>query len=553
MFSVMDLLTEKDKTLIDSYRFKAPMGEYTDMGSRCSVDYFLRFWKQGKDNYLRNIFKDKLIIEEPFEYNVSKKELQKSMEALINQSSYGDHFASYKFNCQQEFYNSFCRAVFDDCYGIKNKYFEIREWFSPESLAKNKQLTDTFFIEDRNGKCIKFQKGSKVIRNIRKVAELLDVPNFNDFCNAHSQILNQKVVKGTLCLSIHPLDYMTMSDNNEGWSSCMSWEDSGCYCAGTLEMMNSENVVVAYLASDTKKLEFYDYAGHGRDLLTWNSKKWRTLVVLNEDVISSVKAYPYQNDALSSTVVKKLAMLMEEHCNAKYHSIEPEPIEYEEDYGAFINCPDENNRIRLIFGTSYMYNDFGCVDHHMMVFSEEFISHRITTGSKIWYDYSGNTVCVCCGDDCVSGEECLACDNCCGEQYYCYSCGSRIHEEDMYYFDGETMCEDCFENETFMCPVAQERYWRNNDGTEIYLTVPEQVQKTICCRSCTVATEMLNTDEFIEMFGPLEERTETTHYGWTSTYRCVSIENLNSEGKNVFDLYSDADVKYYTNRMKGND
>ena len=68
----------------------------------------------------------------------------------------------------------------------------------------------------------------------------------------HSQILNKKRLKGTLCLSIHPLDYITISDNNCDWDSCMTWTGDDCpgeYRLGTLEMMNSPSVVVAYLDS----------------------------------------------------------------------------------------------------------------------------------------------------------------------------------------------------------------------------------------------------------------------------------------------------------------
>ena len=66
---------------------------------------------------------------------------------------------------------------------------------------------------------------------------------------AHSQIFNTNKMTGTLCLSIHPLDYATASDNDNGWSSCMSWRDDGCYRMGTVEMMNSPMVICAYFAS----------------------------------------------------------------------------------------------------------------------------------------------------------------------------------------------------------------------------------------------------------------------------------------------------------------
>lgn len=550
MASVMDLLTKEDKYLIDNYRFRAPMSDYVEMGGRCSVEYFLRKWESAKNVQLKNIFSDSLILEEPFEYTISKQELTDAMEALINRSRYEDSRVSYKFNCQQNFYHSFCKKVFDSrAYGISDKYFEIREWFSPEVLIENKQLSSTFSIITEDCKTIKFQEGSKVMRNIRKMADLLGVDGFEDFCNAHSQILNQKSVKGTLCLSIHPLDYMTMSDNCEGWSSCMSWENGGCYSTGTLEMLNSPSVVVAYLASDSRNYNFRDAIARDGSVLSWNSKKWRTLVVVENDLIAAVKSYPYQNDGLSAEVVTKLAKLMQDKCGVEYHSLTPQPIEYAEGDGATINCPDEDNQVRIIFETGHMYNDFGCVEHHMMVFSKNFIENG-ASHHRAFYDYSGCPVCVCCGEEDVESDDCLACEDCNGYATYCDECGRRTCEDDSYYFDGVSMCEDCYSSNTFEDPVSLDRYW-NSDGVEVYLTVPGQTKPITESRFCMMAEENLNDADFKELFGELSTTTVEYTYGET-TYYHVSLENLSRKGKTFFDIWHPAVEERYIEIMKGN-
>ena len=38
-----------------------------------------------------------------------------------------------------------------------------------------------------------------------------------------------------------------MSDNDYGWDSCMGWMNEGEYRLGTVEMMNSPCIVVAYI------------------------------------------------------------------------------------------------------------------------------------------------------------------------------------------------------------------------------------------------------------------------------------------------------------------
>jgi hypothetical protein len=103
----------------------------------------------------------------------------------------------------------------------------------------------------KDGKVLKIRNGSRPMRSIRKIAESYGIEGFEHFMNKHSECLNQKSLKGTVHMSIHPMDYMTMSDNNEGWESCMSWANDGCYKQGTVEMMNSPCAVVGYLESDS--------------------------------------------------------------------------------------------------------------------------------------------------------------------------------------------------------------------------------------------------------------------------------------------------------------
>ena len=76
------------------------------------------------------------------------------------------------------------------------------------------------------------------MRVLSKIATAYNLPGFEDFRIAQSLVTNQANLKGYITLSIHPLDYMTMSDNNCGWDSCMSWQEEGCYRQGTVEMMN---------------------------------------------------------------------------------------------------------------------------------------------------------------------------------------------------------------------------------------------------------------------------------------------------------------------------
>lgn len=112
----------------------------------------------------------------------------------------------------------------------------------------------------------------KALKQLNGILHFMDDDEFEEFRICQSMCTNTTALEGKLCLSIHPLDYMTMSDNACDWSSCMSWQEDGCYRMGTVEMMNSPCVIVAYLES-SHPMYFSREA-------TWNSKNGAPSILL---------------------------------------------------------------------------------------------------------------------------------------------------------------------------------------------------------------------------------------------------------------------------------
>ena len=100
-----------------------------------------------------------------------------------------------------------------------------------------------------------------------------------------------------------------MSDNNSNWQSCMNWQEEGCYRIGTVEMMNSNNVLCCYI--EQGKTNWY-FGGHQTaedgsiDAYIWNDKKWRILTYITKDIIMSGKSYPYNNDDYSKKIITEV-------------------------------------------------------------------------------------------------------------------------------------------------------------------------------------------------------------------------------------------------------
>lgn len=217
-------------------------------------------------------------------------------------------------------------------------------------LATNRWDGETFQVPLKDeGKFITVQENSKVIKTIGKILqkypEITEQETWTEFVNTHSLVLNNKKVTGNLCLSIHPLDYVTASDNDSCWDSCMNWRDDGDYHGGTIEMMNSPYVVCAYLESETPM-----NLGNG---MLWNNKKWRQFFIVHNDFIAAIKGYPVWNRELEAIVLAWLKELAEK---AGYSYL-PTLYKWNTDKVVVI---DDDHDVCLGFTTAghAMYNDF---------------------------------------------------------------------------------------------------------------------------------------------------------------------------------------------------
>lgn len=365
-----------------------------------NVPHILRFWKEAKQD-LYSLFGNQLILSKEVVVPVNKDEIRQQVNYLCAVST---------------FYNRLP--------------FEVYQLFTRNGLAENRYKGETTLeLTTPSGKIIKAEPNCRLSKVLRKVAQEWNVPGYEPFRIDLSRILDANQGSGTLCLSIHPLDYITMSDNNDSWSSCMSWLDEGCFRQGTVEMMNSPFVVVAYLKSK-KNMQI----GEG----TWNSKRWRCLYVVTPKVITSVRQYPYTCDELDNEVLKWLRQLAQE---TGFSEFPEEPVEILED-----RTP-QNTYIH--FHTNFMYNDWYQTRIHTAFLKEDL-------PSSLSINYSGASECMSCGEEILFRRDdvgddfaaSLCCLSCTDNYARCEGCGGIYLADDMYYHSGtEAMyCCDCYDN-----------------------------------------------------------------------------------------------------------
>lgn len=441
MSTLIEKIPSDELRMIDEYRRMFASSSYgNSVQNWTPIENVLRVWSEAKDMNLIKLFDGKLTISKPITYEKSNSELVNQMCAMTD---YYCRMGREGRNGYQ-FYRAWNRWISNTSYvdlGISvENWYDLRNLMGFGTLALNRYDGPAFDIHLEGGKRISIQNGAKALKVLGKIAEAFDIAGFEDFRICHSQILNDKKVKGEIYLSIHPLDYMTMSDNACGWESCMSWTHDGGYRQGTVEMMNSPTVIVAYMKSDKE-----DYT---IDDITWNNKKWRQLYVVDKDAIVAVKDYPYHNDYLNKFIIDWLRDLAKERLGWTYD----EPI--------CINADDyiEQNekKFHLELGSGNMYNDFGAMDEHWVAIGTEAYKRIGPRSSFLNITYSGDSQCMACGrtDPELCNENHLTCMDC-QEIRRCDECGDIIGGDPCWLGD-QCLCHWCYDNLARTCDVCGE-------------------------------------------------------------------------------------------------
>jgi hypothetical protein len=409
----------------------------SDETMSASLRHILRFWESNKQDLYTLL--GGLIIKKPVVYEKNADEIRNEIYELLDT-------------------HPFCLALRHHNYG----WLYFSELLYPRYLIENKYNGSNYTIHLPSGKDYEVKNGTKLMKIFGKIAEAFEIEGFEDFRIQHSRIFNQKKLAGTLCLSIHPLDYMTMSDNDCGWSSCMSWQEHGDYRQGTVEMMNSKYVVVAYLQSEKKHLAITDN-------YTWNSKKWRQLFIVDKNIIVGNRQYPYINDELAKTALSWLKQLAEENLGWQYaDSIET------------INNYASKNGTHISLITRMMYNDFH-TDHFA------YINYDV---NNIMINFSGESECMFCGENISNYDNIhasmLSCPDCNGMKR-CSYCGDYHDESELYETERGLVCEYCLEESFSKCDGCDRLVETESSGCiEVRVSFNDEDQRyyTSLCRKC---------------------------------------------------------------------
>lgn len=528
-----EALTVQDKKYITEYIEKWG-GINSPIKLKVPLDYILREWNKSKQT-LFNIFGEKLMLEKEIQVEDGDNKKIREINNYLNSTNPGTDF----INSVRKLF-TFNGTYFEDTYATYN-LTQAKQLFT-NRVAKE------FSYRNKDYKVIKVPEGAKVMKVLQKIAKEFNLPDFEIFRNHISRITEIRKSKIKFTLSIHPLDYMTMSDNANGWESCMNWtQGPGSYRAGTIEMMNSPVVVVAYITTKP----YYP----ANTPIEWTSKSWRELIIVHPNTICSVKSYPYYNISFDKALVNWLADLVEEKTEWRYNRKKPqENLESCSDIKAWQDKEDKDNYFLLHFETNEMYNDFGNTDNYG-IFSINPPDNKYHTST---INYSGLMTCMCCGESnyCSDDTEAVICEDC-EPATYCYCCGERVNANDAIEVDGGWVCEDCY-NDLHKCMCCEDAHF-DEDFTTVFVGHIENQTINIDYDEHYICSECLANKEYLKYLGDTNIRAETIRLNGSPFYGITALlieeDDLNVEAKKIiandpyYAIISNHNIRNYPERF----
>lgn len=418
----IDALTDIDKKTIQSYIYAIGHAD------SAPIEQVLRVWNANKKTLFR-AFGNKLSISKEINIEKNRTNIIRELSSIYSpyiiwydsDRIYAElHPERLKEHCKDEFIASIIHYWAKKNYDVTDLFY-ITRIFCHENLLKG---YITHLESDRPYKCKSFnctiKNGMRTIRTLQKVIKATGYPNidlFEQWCNKVNYVNTNASFKTKLVLSINPIDFMSMSDNECNWRSCMSWKNSGCYCAGTLEMMNSNVAIVAYLEGP----KTFSVLGIDEKEYTVPNKTWRSLFYIHKKILLAGKSYPYQNKEISIMVLDWLRELVKKNLNWDYQFINQPYKDMHYLEGNFYLRDffdvdfDKKKKHHCIFVyTNGMYNDI--IEAH-----DEYICCRNYVDHSLKLCLSGPATCICCGDIIITREDIYSYDDL-GERLICSRC-----------------------------------------------------------------------------------------------------------------------------------
>lgn len=333
----------------------------------------------------------------------------------------------------------------------------------PEDFYNNK-TSDEYYCD---GICI--PSNFKVVKAFKFFVD--DKALLHKLQSEASAIIQESIVTGRLCFSVHPLDFLSASENAHNWRSCHALD--GEYRTGNLNYLLDSNTVICYLRAEKPAV-----LPHFPPDRLWNSKKWRVWMFFSDDrtMLFAGRQYPFEANQGLELIKKnifsdlnlgtwtefyqgKLRKFKDPTTSNVFHFPPMVPV------GTTMKAMTD----LIIDGDkTYHYDDLLHSSCYDPVYSYK------TNTQSLWYDAettgcsNNSTVfhigepcpCPICGKDFIFCGEVMACAECNNEFGFndedyepCSICGTSVFWEDLITleFSEERVCQACYQREATKC------------------------------------------------------------------------------------------------------
>lgn len=318
----------------------------------------------------------------------------------------------------------------------------------------------------------KIPKGMKLVRAFKFFET--DKELLNEIQSVASMIIQEDKIEGTLCLSVHPLDFISSSENTHNWRSCHALD--GEYRAGNLSYMLDKTTIMCYLKSN-KEEKLPNFPPH----VPWNSKKWRVWLYFSNDwkMMFAGRQYPFSTETGLEFV--KNHLLPATQIGGDWSGWLSKKINYLEEKDVYFKAvspyvPIANELIPMKTlvenaPNSLQFNDLLSSSCYDPVYAFKMDRHfpKIRYPRETKFVIGGEITCLCCGGRTVELSESVMCNDCeilygeCDSDIFevCPHCGQRFIADEGVWVEGaeEEICLECAESCTTVCEVCGECFY----------------------------------------------------------------------------------------------
>lgn len=349
----------------------------------------------------------------------------------------------------------------------------------------NTVVEDYYFETDTKQGTV--SKGMKLLRAFKFFEE--DEKTLKNIQDSASRVIQENKIEGTLCFSVHPLDYLSSSQNTYNWRSCHSLD--GEYRAGNLSYMVDNHTIMCYLkGADDVEIPMFPQS------VRWNNKKWRMLLFFsdNMDMIFAGRQYPFTSTPGLNIVLDELRRIMNLSETASFSQWDNRYATYEN-----TSLPIDFNYIP-VRGELLKLNDIIKDHRHALNYNDLLRSSCYTSpyysirDNYAWcrwqytmpsFTIGGEVTCLQCGNHTITNPETMRCDSCELEYGYedndvygtCDCCGARLIRDDSVWVGDDIVCDSCYDNACFICECCDEV---NYNSDKIY----DKRRDAFVCSSC---------------------------------------------------------------------